>query len=237
MHAWHDIYVDDHMSRQAFPVVIEVPMGSKNKYELDKETGLLRLDRVLYSAVHYPANYGFIPRTFCDDGDPLDALVLGQEAVVPLTIVEARAIGVMRMRDEKGLDDKIIAVSVQDPAFADYTDHAAAAAAPAARDEALLRGLQDPRAQAGRRRGLPRPDRRDPDHPRRARDVPPAAPRRAQALTTRPSAARARRSRIARPRPARDGALASITSTPAASSPRRASNSSRALRSTSRRAP
>ena len=105
-------------------MVIEVPMGSKNKYELDKETGLLRLDRVLYSAVHYPANYGFIPRTFCEDGDPLDALVLGQEPVTPLTLLEARAIGVMRMRDEKGLDDKILAVSVKDPAFADYTDHA-----------------------------------------------------------------------------------------------------------------
>jgi inorganic pyrophosphatase len=105
-------------------VVIEVPMGSKNKYELDKETGLLRLDRVLYSAVHYPANYGFIPRTYCEDGDPLDALVLGQEPVTPLTLLEARAIGVMRMRDEKGLDDKILAVSVKDPAVADYTDHA-----------------------------------------------------------------------------------------------------------------
>ena len=123
MHAWHDIYVDDHLIEKAFPVVIEVPMGSKNKYELDKETGLLRLDRVLYSAVHYPANYGFIPRTFCEDGDPLDALVLGQEPVTPLTMMEARAIGVMRMRDEKGLDDKIIAVSTRDPAFADYTDH------------------------------------------------------------------------------------------------------------------
>jgi inorganic pyrophosphatase len=123
MHAWHDIYVDDHLIAKAFPVVIEVPMGSKNKYELDKETGLLRLDRVLYSAVHYPANYGFIPRTFCEDGDPLDVLVLGQEPVTPLTLLEARAIGVMRMRDEKGLDDKIIAVSVKDPAFADYTDH------------------------------------------------------------------------------------------------------------------
>jgi inorganic pyrophosphatase len=76
----------------------------------------------LYSSVHYPADYGFIPRTFCDDGDPLDALVLGQEPVYPLTIVEARAIGVMRMRDEKGIDDKIVAVSVHDPAFADYTD-------------------------------------------------------------------------------------------------------------------
>jgi inorganic pyrophosphatase len=120
MHPWHDCYVDDAQVETGFPVVIEVPSGSKNKYELDKETGLLRLDRVLYSAVHYPADYGFIPRTFCDDGDPLDALVLSQEPVVPLTIVDARAIGVMRMRDEKGIDDKVVAVSVRDPAFADY---------------------------------------------------------------------------------------------------------------------
>lgn len=123
MHPWHDCYVDDHSVETEFPAVIEVPKGSKNKYELDKETGLLRLDRVLFSAVHYPANYGFIPRTFCDDGDPLDVLVLGQEPVHPLTIVESRAIGVMRMRDEKGLDDKIVAVSIGDPAFTDYTDH------------------------------------------------------------------------------------------------------------------
>jgi inorganic pyrophosphatase len=120
MHPWHDIYVDDDTVGSAFPVIIEVPQGSKNKYELDKETGLLRLDRVLYSAVHYPANYGFIPRTYCDDGDPLDALVLGQEPVLPMTLVEARAIGVMRMRDDKGIDDKILAVSTRDPAFADY---------------------------------------------------------------------------------------------------------------------
>ena len=102
MHPWHDSYIDDSLIATAFPVVIEIPKGSTNKYELDKETGLLRLDRVLYSAVYYPADYGFIPRTFCDDGDPLDVLVLGQEPVYPLTIVEARAIGVMRMRDEKG---------------------------------------------------------------------------------------------------------------------------------------
>jgi inorganic pyrophosphatase len=123
MHAWHDIYIDDAQIERDFPVVIEVPRGSKNKYELDKETGFLKLDRVLYSAVHYPANYGFIPRTFCDDGDPLDALVLGQEQVYPLTIVGARAIGVMRMRDEKGIDDKIIAVNIYDPAFNTYTNH------------------------------------------------------------------------------------------------------------------
>ena len=94
MNPWHDVYVDDHLAGNEFPVVIEVPQGSKNKYELDKSSGLLRLDRVLYSAVHYPANYGFIPRTYCDDGDPLDVLVLGQEPVVPLAIVEARAIAV-----------------------------------------------------------------------------------------------------------------------------------------------
>jgi inorganic pyrophosphatase len=123
MHPWHDCYLDEQSVQRGFPVVIEVPKGSKNKYELDKETGLLRLDRVLFSAVHYPANYGFIPRTFCDDGDPLDALVLGQEPLHPLTVVESRAIGVMRMRDEKGIDDKIVAVSVRDPAFSDYTAH------------------------------------------------------------------------------------------------------------------
>jgi inorganic pyrophosphatase len=124
MHPWHDCYLDEQSVQRGFPVVIEVPKGSKNKYELDKETGLLKLDRVLFSAVHYPANYGFIPRTYCDDGDPLDALVLGQEPVHPLTLMDARAIGVMRMRDEKGIDDKIVAVSVRDPAFADYTDKA-----------------------------------------------------------------------------------------------------------------
>jgi len=122
MHPWHDCYIDDQSIATVFPVIIEIPKGSKNKYELDKETGLLRLDRVLHSAVYYPADYGFIPRTYCDDGDPLDALVLGQEPVHPLTIVEARAIGVMRMRDEKGIDDKIVAVSVHDPAFEEYTD-------------------------------------------------------------------------------------------------------------------
>ena len=120
MHPWHDHPVDSATISESVPVIVEIPKGSKNKYELDKETGLLRLDRVLHSAVHYPADYGFIPRTFCDDGDPLDVLVLSQEPVYPLTIVAARPIGVMRMRDDKGIDDKIVAVSVSDPAFADY---------------------------------------------------------------------------------------------------------------------
>ena len=91
MHPWHDTHVDETEIATAFPVIVEIPKGSTNKYELDKETGLLRLDRVLHSAVYYPADYGFIPRTYCDDGDPLDVLVLGNEPVFPLTIVEARA--------------------------------------------------------------------------------------------------------------------------------------------------
>jgi inorganic pyrophosphatase len=121
MHAWHDVELGDHIERH-FRAVIEIPKGSKVKYELDKATGLLWLDRVLHSAVHYPANYGFLPRTFCDDGDPLDVLVLGQEPVVPLCVLRAKAIGVLGMRDEKGQDDKIIAVHVDDPEYAHYTD-------------------------------------------------------------------------------------------------------------------
>jgi inorganic pyrophosphatase len=123
MNPWHLVPVDRARIETAFPVVIEIPRGSKNKYELDKENGMLRLDRVLYGAVHYPANYGFIPRTFAEDGDPLDVLVLGQEPVHPLTLLEARAIGVMRMKDEKGPDEKIIAVNTHDPAVADYYHH------------------------------------------------------------------------------------------------------------------
>src|SRR5215203_1619021 len=122
MHPWHDIYVDDHIIGAVFPAIIEVPMGSKNKYELDKESGLLRLDRVLYSAVFYPANYGFIPRTYCDDKDPLDILVLGQEQVVPMCILTARPIGLMQMVDENEEDDKIIAIHEHDPAFTHYRD-------------------------------------------------------------------------------------------------------------------
>jgi len=123
MNPWHDIYIDDAHVDESFPTVIEVPYGSRNKYEIDKESGLLKLDRVLYGAVHYPANYGFIPRTYCDDGDALDVLVLGQEPVHPLTIVESRAVAVLRMRDDKGVDDKIIAVAVNDPAVSDIRSY------------------------------------------------------------------------------------------------------------------
>src|SRR5438045_7281376 len=122
MRPWHDVPVDETAIAESFPVVIEIPKGSKNKYELDKRTGFLRLDRVLYSAVHYPADYGFLPQTYCDDGDPLDVLVLGQEAVYPLTVVPARAVDVMRMRDDKGNDDKNITGTVGDPALADDDD-------------------------------------------------------------------------------------------------------------------
>ncbi len=94
--------------------IIEIPSGSKAKYELDKESGLLRLDRVLFSSVHYPANYGFIPRTYCDDGDPLDILVLSQIAIDPLCVVEAQVIGAMRMIDQGQHDDKIISVAIGD---------------------------------------------------------------------------------------------------------------------------
>jgi inorganic pyrophosphatase len=118
MHPWHDIPVDPATTDRALPVIIEIPSGSKNKYELDKELGILRLDRVLHSAVRYPTNYGFIPRSYCDDGDPLDALVLGQEPIDPLTLVLVRPIGVMHMRDQGKADDKVLAVPVNDPEFA-----------------------------------------------------------------------------------------------------------------------
>jgi inorganic pyrophosphatase len=121
MNAWHDVALGDEIE-QHFRCVIEIPKGSKIKYELDKATGLLWLDRVLHSAVHYPANYGFLPQTYCDDGDPLDVLVLGQEPVVPLCVLRAKAIGVITMRDDKGQDDKIIAVHVDDPEYSHYRD-------------------------------------------------------------------------------------------------------------------
>ncbi len=120
MHPWHDIEIPEPIDASLIGF-IEIPKGSKVKYELDKKTGLLKVDRVLWSAVHYPANYGFIPRTYCDDGDPLDILVLCQEPVAPNCMMRARAIGMMQMRDDKGLDDKIIAIHLDDPAFAQYT--------------------------------------------------------------------------------------------------------------------
>ena len=119
MNIWHDI--DPSMiTAKNFTSVIEIPKGSKCKYELDKHTGLLRLDRILYTSTHYPANYGFIPRTYADDGDPLDVLVLCSEPVEPLTLIQVYPIGVMRMIDGGALDDKIIAVPFSDPSYNIY---------------------------------------------------------------------------------------------------------------------
>lgn len=121
MNAWHDVDLGDEIP-EFFSAVIEIPIGSRVKYELDKATGLLRVDRVLFSAVHYPANYGFLPRTYCDDDDPLDVLVIGQVEVVPLSIVRAKTIGVMQMIDENEVDAKILAVHADDPEYRDYRD-------------------------------------------------------------------------------------------------------------------
>jgi len=120
-HAWHDISPGKRLPRE-FYAVIEIPSGSSVKYELDKGSGLIKLDRVLYSAVYYPANYGFIPQTLAEDGDPLDVLVLCQEAVAPLTLMQARAIGLMTMMDSGKKDHKVIAVAVNDPEFNSYKE-------------------------------------------------------------------------------------------------------------------
>lgn len=119
MHPWHDVNIGKNPP-QIVSVVIEVPKGSKIKYELDKDSGLMRVDRILYSSVHYPANYGFIPQTYCEDNDPLDILVLGQEPVVPFVILNAKPIGVMKMIDQGEEDDKIIAVHADDPEYNFY---------------------------------------------------------------------------------------------------------------------
>lgn len=121
MHCWHDVTPGEHLPRE-FITVIEIPMGSSVKYELDKATGLLKLDRILYSAVYYPANYGFIPQTLAEDDDPLDVLVLCQEPVAPLTLVRSRAIGLMTMVDSGKKDHKVIAVAMDDPEYASFQE-------------------------------------------------------------------------------------------------------------------
>ena len=120
LHPWHGVKAVDEKSG-AITAIIEVPKGSQTKYELDKASGLLKVDRILYSAVHYPANYGFIPQSYCDDNDPLDVLVLCQESVLPLSLMRVRPIGVMKMIDQGEPDDKIIAVHVDDPEYNHYT--------------------------------------------------------------------------------------------------------------------
>ncbi len=121
MNVWHDIK-EERIQKDDFLAVIEISKGCKNKYELDKETGMLKLDRVLYTATHYPANYGFIPRTYAGDNDPLDVLVLCQENIVPLTLVECYPIGVIKMIDNNEYDEKIVAVAKKDPFLNCYQD-------------------------------------------------------------------------------------------------------------------
>lgn len=118
---WHTIS-PARIKPEDFIAVTEIEKGSKNKYELDKETGALILDRILYTSTHYPANYGFIPRTYADDGDPLDVLVLCSEKLHPLSLVRCYPIGVMTMLDGGKLDEKIIAIPFNDPNYNTYTD-------------------------------------------------------------------------------------------------------------------
>lgn len=139
IHPWHDVTPGSKLP-QEFNSIIEIPFGSSVKYELDKTSGLIKLDRILYSAVYYPANYGFIPQTFAEDDDPLDVLVLCQETVVPLTIIHARTIGLMTMIDSGKKDHKIIAVATEDPEFNSYHE---ASEMPAHRALMLRRFFQD----------------------------------------------------------------------------------------------
>lgn len=120
MNIWHDIDPQQ-IKKDDFSALIEIPKGSKCKYELDKYTGLLRLDRILYTSTHYPANYGFIPRTYADDGDPLDVLVICAETIYPMTLMRVYPIGVMRMVDSDSQDDKIIAIPFSDPNYNEIT--------------------------------------------------------------------------------------------------------------------
>lgn len=118
---WHRVHLGER-SPNYVNAIIEIPKNTRAKYELDKESGLLLMDRVIYSSMHYPANYGFIPQTYCDDKDPLDILVLSQIDIVPMCIVSAKVIGVMRMIDNGELDDKIIAVAEKDMSVGHIND-------------------------------------------------------------------------------------------------------------------
>lgn len=121
MNLWHDL-APARVRPEDFFAVIEIEKGSKNKYEMDKETGALRLDRILYTSTHYPANYGLIPRTYADDNDPLDVLVLCSEVIQPLSLVRCYPIGVITMLDQGKLDEKIIAIPFKDPTYNSYHD-------------------------------------------------------------------------------------------------------------------
>jgi inorganic pyrophosphatase len=146
MNAWHDIDPGGKLP-QEFLTIIEIPSGSNVKYELDKHSGLIKVDRFLYSAVYYPANYGFIPQTFAPDDDPLDVLVMCQEPVVPLTIMRARAVGLMSMIDSGKPDEKIICVAIDDPEFNGFHQ---ASELPRPRLDMLRRFFQDYKQLEGR---------------------------------------------------------------------------------------
>ena len=121
MNIWHDIS-PKRIKNDDFYAVVEITKGSKTKYELDKETGLIKLDRILYTSTHYPANYGLIPRTFAADGDPLDVLVLCSEPIQPMSLVRCYPIGMITMKDNGADDDKIIAIPFDDPTYNSYKD-------------------------------------------------------------------------------------------------------------------
>lgn len=121
MNILHDISPKE-ISSESFTAVIEISKGSKVKYELDKATGMLRMDRILYTSTHYPASYGFIPRTHADDGDPLDVLVLCSETLLPMSLVKCYPIGVISMLDNGAADEKIICIPVADPSYNSYHD-------------------------------------------------------------------------------------------------------------------
>lgn len=121
MNLWHEL-PEERVTPEEFDAVIEISKHSKLKYELDKETGHLKLDRILHTSTHYPANYGFIPKTYADDDDPLDVLVLCSETILPLSLVTCRPIGVISMVDNDSSDEKIIAVAAGDPTYNGYTD-------------------------------------------------------------------------------------------------------------------
>lgn len=121
MNVWHDVS-PKRIKPDSFEVCVEIQKGSKVKYELDKETGRMRLDRILYTSTHYPANYGFIPRTYADDYDPLDVLVLCSEAIFPMTLVHCYPVGMITMIDGGRKDEKIIAIPFDDPTYNGYTD-------------------------------------------------------------------------------------------------------------------
>jgi len=116
---WHDLSIGDNLPHE-IQVLIEIPAKSRVKYELDKETGLMRVDRILHSAVYYPANYGLIPRTYCEDNDPLDVFVFSGESLLPNTIATVRPVGIIHMEDSGEKDDKIVAVLVKDPEWGMY---------------------------------------------------------------------------------------------------------------------